>query len=147
MNYSLDARRFCFEQNYSGRGWGPCRVVEAACLEIIELLLPRSLLKNNIVGNLRQRAVACSASNHQGLNFESCVWRAESFHSSHHPQEVLLAHFNLHKDGLKSHSFILDVLCSEPVVFSDFFLIVMHMSKQVSMKPLVLQTCILLPYA
>ena len=27
--------------------------------------------------------------NLQGLNFKSCVWRAMSSHSSHHPQEVL----------------------------------------------------------
>ena len=28
---------------------------------------------------------------HQGFNFESCVWRAVSSPSYHHPQEVLLA--------------------------------------------------------
>ena len=28
-------------------------------------------------------------------NFESCVWRAVSSHSSHHPQGVLLAQFGL----------------------------------------------------
>ena len=35
----------------------------------------------------------------QGLNLESCVWRAVS---SHHPQEVLLAQFSLYvrKSGL-----------------------------------------------
>ena len=40
-------------------------------------------------------------------NFESCVWRDVSSHSSHHPQEVLLAQFSLyvHKGGLKPHSF------------------------------------------
>ena len=38
--------------------------------------------------------------------FESCVWRAVSSHSSHHPYEVLLAQFSLyvHKGGLKPHS-------------------------------------------
>ena len=28
----------------------------------------------NIVGSLREREVACSASDHQGSNFEFCVW-------------------------------------------------------------------------
>ena len=54
---------------------------------------------------LRDREVACSASDRS--NFESCVWRAVSSHSSHHPQEVLLAQFSLyvHKSGLKPDSF------------------------------------------
>ena len=61
----------------------------------------------SIVGSLRDREVACSASDHQGSNFESCVWRTVSFQSSHHPQEVLLAQFSLsvHKGGLKPDSF------------------------------------------
>ena len=51
--------------------------------------------------------VACSASNHQGLNFKSCVWRAVSYHSSHHPIKVILAQFSLcvHKGGIKPHLF------------------------------------------
>ena len=48
-------------------------------------------VKVSIVGNLRDREVACSASDRQGSNFESCVWRTVSSQSSHHPQEVLLA--------------------------------------------------------
>ena len=58
-----------------------------------------------IVGSLRDREVACS--DRQGSNFESCVWRTVSSHSSHHPQEVFLAQFSLyvHKCGLKSDSF------------------------------------------
>ena len=58
------------------------------------------LVKLSIVA----REVACSASDLQGLNFESCVWRAVS---SHHPQEVFLARFSLyvHKSGLKPDSF------------------------------------------
>ena len=58
----------------------------------------------NILGNLRDRKVAGSASDRQGLNFEFRVWRVVS---SHHPQEVLLAQLSLHvyKDGLKPHSF------------------------------------------
>ena len=61
----------------------------------------------SIVGSLRDREVACSASDRRGLNFKSCVWRTVSSHSSHHPQEVLLAQFSLyvHKGGLKPDSF------------------------------------------
>ena len=69
----------------------------------------RSLARElvSIVGSLRDRESACSASDRQGLNFESCVWRTVSSHSSHHPQEVLLAQFSLyvHKGGLKPDSF------------------------------------------
>ena len=61
----------------------------------------------SIVGSLRDREVACSASDRQGSNFESCVWRTVSSQSSHHPQEALLAQFSLyvHKGGLKPDSF------------------------------------------
>ena len=61
----------------------------------------------SIVGSLRDREVACSASDRQGSNFEFCVWRTVSSQSSHHPQEVLLAQFSLyvHKGGLKPDSF------------------------------------------
>ena len=37
-----------------------------------------STVKVNIVGSLRDREVACSASDRQGSNFESCVWRTVS---------------------------------------------------------------------
>ena len=59
------------------------------------------------MGSLRDRKVEYSASDRHGSNFESCVWRAVSSHSSHHPQEVILAQFSLyvHKGGLKPHSF------------------------------------------
>ena len=65
-------------------------------------------VKDSIVGSFRDREVACSASDRQGSNFESCVWRTVSSQSSHHPQEVLLAQFSLyvHKGGLKPDSFI-----------------------------------------
>ena len=48
-----------------------------------------------------------SASDRQGSNFDSCVWRTVSSQSSHHPQEVLLAQFSLyvHKGGLKPDLF------------------------------------------
>ena len=61
-----------------------------------------------IVGSLRDREVACLASDRNGWNVESYVWRAVSSHSSHHPQEVLLAQFslNVHKSGLRPHSFM-----------------------------------------
>ena len=72
-----------------------------------KMFLPHPLVKLSIVVSLRDREVASSASDLQGLNFESCVWRAVSSHSSHHPQEVLLAQFSLyvHKSGLKPDSF------------------------------------------
>ena len=44
----------------------------------------------SIVGSLRDGEVACSASDRQGSNFESCVWRAVSPHSSHHPNQFNL---------------------------------------------------------
>ena len=71
------------------------------------MFLPHPRVKVSIVGSLRDREVACSASDRQGLNFESCVWRTVSSQSSHHPQEVLLARFSLyvHKGGLKPDSF------------------------------------------
>ena len=61
----------------------------------------------DIVGGLRDRVIACSASDRQYSYLESFVWKAASFHSSHHPQEVSLAQFSLyvHKGGLRPHSF------------------------------------------
>ena len=69
--------------------------------------LPHPRVKVSIAGSLRDREVACSASDRQGSNFKSCVWRTVSSQSSHHPQEVLLAQFSLylHKGGLKPNSF------------------------------------------
>ena len=68
-------------------------------LKETKMFLPHPLVKLSIVGSLRDRDVACSASDLQGLNFESCVWRAVS---SHHPQEFILAQFSLyvHKSDL-----------------------------------------------
>ena len=76
-------------------------------LKETKLFLPHPRVKVSIVGSLRDREVACSASNRQGSNFESCVWRTVSSQSSHHPQEVLLAQLSLyvHKGGLKPDSF------------------------------------------
>ena len=60
-----------------------------------------------LLASISHVEVACSASDRQGSNFESCVWRTASSQSSHHPQEVLLAQFSLyvHKGGLKPDSF------------------------------------------
>ena len=71
------------------------------------MFLPHPRVKVSIMGSLRDREVACSASDRHGSNFESCVWRTVSSQSSHHPQEVLLAQFSLyvHKGGLKPDSF------------------------------------------
>ena len=76
-------------------------------LKETKMFLPRPREKVSIVGSLRDREVACSASDRQGSNLESCVWRTVSSQSSHHPQEVLLAQFSLyvHKGGLKPDSF------------------------------------------
>ena len=72
-------------------------------LKETKLFLPHPRVKVSIVGSLHYREVACSVSDRQGSNFESCVWRTVSSQSSHHPQEVLLAQFSLcvHKGGLK----------------------------------------------
>ena len=85
------------------RGSVPC----LGGLKENKMFLPHPRVKVSIVGSLRDREVACSASDRQGSNFESCVWRTVSSQSSHHPQEVPLAQFSLyvHKDGLKPDSF------------------------------------------
>ena len=71
-------------------------------LKETKMFLPHPRVKVSIVGSLRDREVAGSASDRQGSNFESCVWRTVSS-----PQEVLLAQFSLyvHKGGLKPDSF------------------------------------------
>ena len=77
-------------------------------LKETKMFLPHPRVKVSIAGSLRDREVACSASDRQGSNFESCVWRTVSSQSSHHPQEALLAQFSLyvHKGGLKPDSFV-----------------------------------------
>ena len=79
--------------------------------KVTKLFLPYPLIKLSIVGSLCDPEAARSASDSQGLNFESCVYRAVSSHSSHHPQEVLLAQFSIcvQKSGLKPDSFYLYV--------------------------------------
>ena len=61
-----------------------------------KIFLPYPLGQLSIVGSLRDRDVACSASDPMGSNFESCVWRALSSHSSLHPKKVFLAQFSLY---------------------------------------------------
>ena len=112
---------FFFFFVFTQQGGGPRVVVSTAAfharvrgsvpglggLKETKLFLPHPRVKVSIVGSLRDREVACSASDRQGSNFESCVWRTVSSQSSHHPQEVLLAQFSLyvHKGGLKPDSF------------------------------------------
>ena len=54
-------------------------------LKETKMFLPHPCVKVGIVGSLRDREVACSASDRQGSNFESCVGRTVSSQSSHHP--------------------------------------------------------------
>ena len=94
-------------------------------LKETKMFLPHPRVKVSIVGSLRDREVACSASDRQGSNFESCVWRTVSSQSSHHPQEVLLAQFSLyvHKGGLKPDSFhFCHSMPLEPLTFIVIFL-------------------------
>ena len=107
--------------SHSLQGGGPRVVVSTAAfhakvwgsvpghgrLKETKMFLPHPRVKVSIVGSLSDREVACSASDRQGSNFESCVWRTVSSQSSHHSQEVLLAQFSLyvHKGGLKPDSF------------------------------------------
>ena len=88
-------------------------------LKETKMFLPHPRVKVSIVGSLRDREVACSASDRQGSNFESCVWRTVSSQSSHHPQEVLLAQFSLyvHQGGLKPDSFHLNF--TKPSIFQS----------------------------
>ena len=103
------------------RGGGPRAVVSTAAfharvrgsvpglggLKETKLFLPHPRVKVGIVGSFCDQEVACSASDRQGSNFESWVWRTVSSQSSHQPQEVVLAQFSLYvpKGGLKPDSF------------------------------------------
>ena len=99
---------FCFsllESEYKPTSEKPYSVIQVSKKQNVSFLLT---LREKIVGGLCDRELASLASDSQGLNFESWVWRAMSSHSSHHPQEVLLAQFSLyvHKGDLKPHSII-----------------------------------------
>ena len=95
-------------------------------LKETKMFLPHPRVKVSIVGSLRDREVACSASDRQGPNFESCVWRTVSSQSSHHPQEVLLAQFSLyvHKGGLKPDSFHFFFVTQGPILSPSLFSII-----------------------
>ena len=60
-------------------------------LKETKMFLPHPRVKDSIAGSLRDREVACSASDRQGSKFESCVWRTVSSQSSHHPQKPICA--------------------------------------------------------
>ena len=90
-------------------GGGSGTVVKAACLvsrrsRVQSPLRPSSFKVTKCFPPLTREdsilwgasVTACSASDRQGSNFKSCVWRVVSSDSSHHPQEVLLAQFSLH---------------------------------------------------
>ena len=47
-------------------------------LKETKMFLPHPRVKVSIAGSLSDREVACSASDRQGSNFESCVWRTVS---------------------------------------------------------------------
>ena len=89
---------------FHARVWGS--VPGLGGLKETKNVSPPSTCESQYCGD-RDREVACSASDRQGSNFESCVWTTVSSQSSHHPQEVLLAQFSLyvHKGGLKPDSF------------------------------------------
>ena len=59
-------------------------------LKETKMFPPHPRVKVIIVGSLRDREVACLATDRQGSNFETGVWRTVSSQSSHHPQEVPL---------------------------------------------------------
>ena len=101
-NLSLGYCLLSLPRSVWAQGGGPRAVVSSAAfharvrgsfpglggLKQTKLFLPNPLVKLSIVGGLRDREVPCSASDLQGFNFESCVWKAVSSHSFHHLQEV-----------------------------------------------------------
>ena len=114
-------------------------------LKETKLFLPHPRVKVSIVGSLRDREVACSASDRQGSNFESCVWRTVSSQSSHHPQEVLLAQFSLyvHKGGLKPDSFHFQAVCTNQAnLYTICGFDIMRQNLSSSLKVLKCMSCI-----
>ena len=62
----------------------------------ITLILFIHMQARIIVGSLRNREVACSASDRQDSTFKSCVWKAVSSDSTHHDMhKVSLSRINL----------------------------------------------------
>ena len=80
VSFLSDALLICF--------WGPRVVVSTAAfharvrgsvpghggLKETKMFLPHPRVRVSIVGSLRDREVASSASDRKGSNFESCVW-------------------------------------------------------------------------
>ena len=66
------------------RGWVP----GLGGFKETKLFLPHPRVKVSIVGSLRDREVACSASDRQGSNFESCVWRTVSSQSCQYKHTI-----------------------------------------------------------
>ena len=101
--------RTVFHHLQLGMSYRAAQLLPQACI-VVETQCPvkgNHLITNNFEGIEVCIRSSCSASDRQGSNFESCVWRTVSSQSSHHPQEVLLAQFSLyvHKGGLKPDSF------------------------------------------
>ena len=80
-------------------------------LKETKMFLPHPRVKVSIVGSLRDREVACSASDHQGSNFESCVWRTVSSHSSH-----------LRRFSWPSLAYMCTKVAQSPIHFISFYL-------------------------
>ena len=100
--------RLIISQRPLGVGWfKEMSVIISPGIYTQRLILRCSNQCSQYCGSLCNREVACSASDRQDSNFESCVWRTVSSQSSHHPQEVLLAQSSLyvHKGGLKPDLF------------------------------------------
>ena len=118
----MGKRHFCFFQTAETGNRTPNSGVKGSGANHYPRAPAHPRVKVSIVGSLRDREVACSASDRQGSNFESCVWRTVSSQSSHHPQEVLLAQFSLyvHKGGLKPDSFHFITLLEQNVIIDIF---------------------------
>ena len=115
-----------------------------------KMFLPHPRVKLSIVGGLRDREVACSASDRQGSNLESYVWRTVSSHSSHHPQEVLLAQLSLYvqKGGLKPDLFLFSsitcvvIYCVFIALTRSHYLSVLSLVKETDSEPITVHSWI-----
>ena len=78
-------------------------------LEETKMFHPHPPVNLGIVRSLRNREVACSASDRQGSGIKSFVWKARLSHLYLHTHNFLLAQFSLYmyvqKSGLKPDSF------------------------------------------
>ena len=96
IDMSINQKHMIYHSLYENMGGGPRVVVSTAAFHVrvrgsvpglgglkeTKMFLPHPRVKVSIVGSLRDREVACSASDRQGSNFESCVWRTVSSQSS-----------------------------------------------------------------